>query len=107
MDETEGPGARQRELAHYQARLLQRLLYTRFVIGELTLSSASAFSFSHPAILSPAIKSSILGSFCSLLLGIIGSYVMSASATKYYFKVTAVNSGGASAATSQASAKTQ
>src|SRR5579862_8984101 len=39
------------------------MLYTRFVIGEETLSSTSAFSFSHPAIFSTAIKSFILGPF--------------------------------------------
>src|SRR5271169_6496640 len=39
------------------------MLYTRFVIGEDTLSSTIAFSFVHPAIFSTAIKSFILGPF--------------------------------------------
>jgi hypothetical protein len=39
------------------------MLYTRFVIGEETLSSTIAFSFPHPAIFSTAIKSFILGPF--------------------------------------------
>src|ERR1019366_5706701 len=37
------------------------MLYTRFVIGEETLSSTSIFSFSHWAIFSNAINSFILG----------------------------------------------
>ena len=49
------------------------MLYTRFVIGEDTLSSTSVFSFCHWAIFSRLIKSFIW----VLLLGIIGSYVMS------------------------------
>src|ERR1035438_1464424 len=39
------------------------MLYTRFVMGEDTLSSTIAFSFSHPAIFCTAIKSFILGPF--------------------------------------------
>src|ERR1700689_797187 len=37
------------------------MLYTRFVIGEETLSSTSAFNFCHCAIFSNAINSFILG----------------------------------------------
>src|SRR6266852_5746621 len=37
------------------------MLYTRFVIGDETLSSTSAFNFCHCAIFSTAIKSFILG----------------------------------------------
>src|SRR5271157_4291673 len=43
------------------------MLYTRFVIGEETLSSTSAFTFSHRAIFPNTIISFILG---VLLLGI-------------------------------------
>ncbi len=53
--------------------LLSAMLYTRFVMGELTLSSTRAFSFVHPAIFCTAIKSS----FWILLMGTIGSCVMS------------------------------
>ena len=46
------------------------MLYTRFVIGEETLSSTSAFSFCHCAISSATTKSFVLSS----LLGNNGSY---------------------------------
>jgi hypothetical protein len=39
------------------------MLYTRFVIGEETLSNTIAFSFCHPSIFCTAIKSFILGPF--------------------------------------------
>src|ERR1035437_10271602 len=42
---------------------LSAMLYTRFVIGEETLSSTSAFNFSHWAILSITTKSFIFSPF--------------------------------------------
>ena len=43
------------------------MLYTRFVIGEETLSRTSAFNFCHCAIFSTAIKSCISGPFMSII----------------------------------------
>jgi hypothetical protein len=50
------------------------MLYTRFVIGEETLSGTSVFSYSHPSSFSTTTRSV---TFRSLLLGINGGYVMS------------------------------
>ena len=47
------------------------MLYTRFVIGEETLSSTSVFNFCHCAIFSRLINRS----FCVLILGIVGSVI--------------------------------
>jgi hypothetical protein len=43
--------ARPRRLLEPRHKLVQGMLYTRFVIGEETLSSTRAFNFSHWAIL--------------------------------------------------------
>src|SRR5262249_49427125 len=52
------------------------MLYTRFVIGDDTLSSTICFNFSHCAGFSTTVRSCIVGPLWSLLLGNIGSCFM-------------------------------